>query len=487
MTIHTTLFRRTVFGLVCTVIPVLAQESVVVNLYASPDVVKAGGTITVNVNFQTFPNLTRYGPIEIQFDPDIVSFLGAEKGSVMPSTFAVSNSASTSVITISGLDQTVEGAIAANQTAPTADELGNPIAPPADPSMHSDDTVNVCVLYFKVIETAPTGNAHFLLGNISGFKDSLGAQVIATAGSSATVPVESLLSSITSLSALSIDGVNFTQSFSPSIYEYEAHVSRLTENVIIIATTSDPAATVAITGQDNLQIGDNEAVVRVVAQDGKTAVEYKINIIRDETFVPEGAVISDNAGKLYSFAELPETMDLPLGFLQESQIIGTQTVPVFVREGIRSMLLYLKEEDKEPALYIYNPDTGTIRDFGVNSVLTQEAQLFVITAVPSGVSVPKGFSAGNVLAGEYSMSGYLSEDKTISLVYLTDEAGLSRFYVIDSKTGEVYPYQGVQKEAASFLIPFVIVSVFAAAELGMIAYIIYEIRSRNRPDELRRV
>jgi hypothetical protein len=134
----------------------------------------------------------------------------------MPSTFAINYTPTTSVITIAGVDQTVESQLAANQTAPTADEAGNPIAPPADPSMHSDSPVTICTLYFKVIDTAPTGDARFWLGNLGGFTDNTGAQVTATAGNTAAVPVTSLLSSDASLGSLSIDNIEIYSRLSPT-------------------------------------------------------------------------------------------------------------------------------------------------------------------------------------------------------------------------------------------------------------------------------
>jgi hypothetical protein len=469
--------------------PLEAESTVIVNLYVRPDAVASGDTIAVNVNFQTFPHLTRYGPIEVQFDPAYVSFEGAEKGSAMPSTFAVSNTASTSVVAVSGLDQTVEGLIASHKTTPAATtaEGTEPTDAPYDPSMYSEETVTVCILYFKIKETAPAGEARFLIGNLSGFRDSTGAQLTATAGTSATVSIDSLLSSNTSLSALSIEGAIFSKDFLPSIYEYEVHVPKSVSDVAISATATDSDAIITISGGNHLLVGENLAVVRVVAEDGITSSEYRIHIFRDATYVPPGSFITDEAGKIYLFAELPETLSLPVGFVQELQTIGTQTVPVFVRAGIRSMVIYLKDSDKDPALYVYDPYSGIIRPFDVNSVLTQPGQLFMVTMLPVGISIPKGFSEGTVQAGEWSLPGYISADQKTSLLYLTNESGQSRFYVVDESTGDVYPYQVKNEESNSYLIPFILVSVFALAEMGMIAYIIVEVRSKNRPKEVRRV
>lgn len=467
--------------------PIQAAAGVNVNLYAKTDTVKAGDTISLSVNFATFPNLTRFGPVEVQFDPEYVSFAGMDKGSAMPSTFAVSNSASTNVIAVIGVDQAAEAQIGANQTAPTADEAGNPIAPPADPSMHSDTTVTVCVLYFKVIDTAPSGEANFWLGGIGGFKDSALAQLAASAGNTVIVPVQSLLSSEASLSSLTIEGAELTPAFSPSVFEYEAHVPRSVTTTAITAVAADAAAQIMVTGNDNLVVGDNPATVKVSAQDGKTALEYKINIIRDSNFVPAGASITGSDGKVYNFVELPQTLTLPMGFTQQMEMLGTQSVPVFTGNGLKSMLLYLKDADNDPALYIYNPDNGLIRLYDAALALTVPARLLTITAVASEDIVPKGYFQAEVTIGESTVQGYISSKTDLSLLYLTNEEGVSSFYAINPETGDVYPYKDIQAGSSSFLIPFVIALILAAAEFGMIFYIIYQVRSKNRPQEVKRV
>jgi len=482
----TAFFAASILVSVFTCSPVLAATGVNVNLYANTDTVKAGDTISLSVNFDTFPNLTRFGPIEVQFDPEYVTFAGMDKGSAMPSTFAVSNTASTNVIAVLGVDQTVETQIGANQTAPTVDEAGNPIAPPADPSMHSDTTVTVCVLYFKVIDTAPSGDANFWLGGVGGFKDSALVQLAASAGNTVMVPVESLLSSEATLSSLAVEGAELTPAFSSSVFEYEVHVSRSETIASITAVAVDASAQIMITGNDNLVVGDNPATVKVSAQDGKTALEYKINIIRDSNFVPAGASITGSDGKVYTFVELPQTLVLPMGFAQQMVMLGTQSVPVFTGNGLKSMLLYLKDADNEPALYIYNPDNGLIRLYDATLALTVPSKLLTITAVASEDIVPKGYIQAEITVGESTLQGYISNKTDLSLLYLTDEGGVSHFYVIDPESGEVYPYKETQT-GSSFLIPFVIILILAVAEFGLIFYIIYQVRLKNRPQEVKRV
>ncbi len=468
---------------------VQAASAVTVNLSAKTDTVKAGDTIALSVRLNCFPNLTRFGPIEVQFDPKYVSFAGMDKGSSMPSTFSISNTASTNVIAVIGVDQTTEGVISSNQTAPLTDADGNALPKPADPSMFSDSAVTVCVLYFKVIDTAPTGDANFWLGGIGGFRDSSLTALAATAGNTVIIPVQSLLSSEATLASLSVAESTLSPAFLPTVYSYETHVSRDVTVADIAATAKDPTAQVMITGNDNLVIGDNPVTVKVSAQDGKTAVEYKINIIRDANIVPAGASITSSDGTVYTFAELPQKLTLPPGFSQQMELIGTKSVPVFTGNGYKSMLLYLQKDKNAPAMYIYNPDNGSIRLFDSDHVISLSAKLMTVSEVPSDVALPAGFSKAEVTLSGINETGYVSRDSDIVLVYLTDEYGLSRFYEVDANTGDLFPYKDVikDKEKNSFLLPLVLVSVLSAAEFAMIIYIIYQVRSRNRPKEVKRV
>lgn len=467
--------------------PVLAQGSLNVNLYTKTETMKAGDTLSLNLNFSMFPNLTRFGPIEVRFDPDYVSYVGMDRGSVMPSTFAISSAESTGIITITGADQAAESIIGSNQTAPAADASGNPVAPPADPTMFSADTVTVCVLYFKAVDTAPSGEANFWLGSIGGFRDSASAAVTANSGNTVKVPVQSILSSEAALSSLALKNIDFSPPFSASVFEYNAHVTRDVTKVQVDAVAADPKATIQISGNDNLIIGKNQMSVKVFAEDGKTALVYKINIERDSSFVPDGASIVSKDGDTYNFVEIPDSLSLPSGFSMEMRILGTQSVPVFIGHGLKSMLLYLQDVEKEPALYIYNPQTGSIRLYEASQVVMQEAQLLTVSDLPAELGVPAGFLPAQVMAGGIAFDGYISEKSGVSLICLANENAESRLYEIDSVTGEVFPYKDQKPANTGLLIPFVLVSVLAAAEFGMIAFIIYQVRSRNRSREVKRV
>ena len=180
---------------------VSADDSLTINLSSGASQVKPGDSISIDVSFDKFPRLTRFGPIEIQFDTSSVSYTGMTISASLPSTFTVQSSETSGVVVVSGIDNDVEALIQANKQLPTTDEEGQPIEPPEDPSMMSSEAVAVCTLSFVVLDTAKS-EARFWLSNASGFKNSSDLAVTTTLGSFVAVSVDTPDSSDASLASL---------------------------------------------------------------------------------------------------------------------------------------------------------------------------------------------------------------------------------------------------------------------------------------------
>ena len=68
--------------------------------------------------------------------------------------------------------------------------------------------------------------------------------------------------------------------FANDIYQYQATVSNTTENLNILAIPEKQNASVEVTGGENLQIGNNEINIKVVAENGYTAKQFRVNVYR---------------------------------------------------------------------------------------------------------------------------------------------------------------------------------------------------------------
>lgn len=82
------------------------------------------------------------------------------------------------------------------------------------------------------------------------------------------------------LETLAIENVTLEPEFANDIYQYLTTVSNTTESLNILAIPEKPTASVEVTGGENLQIGNNEINIKVVAENGYTIKQFKINVYR---------------------------------------------------------------------------------------------------------------------------------------------------------------------------------------------------------------
>ncbi len=82
------------------------------------------------------------------------------------------------------------------------------------------------------------------------------------------------------LETLAIENVTLEPEFANDIYEYNTIVTNTTENLKILAIPEKQTANVQITGGNNLVYGNNEILINVIAENGYTKKEYKVNAYR---------------------------------------------------------------------------------------------------------------------------------------------------------------------------------------------------------------
>lgn len=115
---------------------------------------------------------------------------------------------------------------------------------------------------------------------------------IGTAAASATLTVTNptvFLSNNANLASLTVSYGTLAPEFSPSITEYTVAVGNEVTKFPLSAKAEDANSTIAITGSQNLEVGMNQRVVTVTAQDGTQKV-YTVTIVRAEpvqTATPE--------------------------------------------------------------------------------------------------------------------------------------------------------------------------------------------------------
>ena len=200
-----------------------------------------------------------------------------------------------------------------------------------------------------------------------------------------------LASDNSTLSALHLvdnraETVELSPAFRPETVLYYAAVPKSSELVIVSAIADDELAKIEVLGGKNLEIGNNEVLITVTAEDGSQMV-YTIYVYRSEfekepeeltgepdtqkvTAVP-GIVFDKVENQVlvteyhtYTVCERPESFVLPDNYVQTTLMIDEVQVSAYVKRGEAPeefLLLVLKNEAGEVNWYRYDRVEQTLQ------------------------------------------------------------------------------------------------------------------------------
>lgn len=261
-----------------------------------------------------------------------------------------------------------------------------------------------------------------------------------------------------SLSGLSLSDGTLSPEFSYKTTKYTASVDYDVTSIDVSATPSNPSATVdAITGTDNLQVGNNTVTVVVKAGNGSTAT-YTINVERkeqsedaEEENQPEEQQSADGSkvftinGQNYIPADtIPEDV-IPADFSESAVSIGGTDYPALSFTKAELTLLYLIPENSEDAgkLYLYNTNDGNVYPF----VLLHTDSHYAIVQNPDAASVPEGFTQTSVTVGEtenvtayHRNDAVQNTDSDFYYLYCLNDQGQNYWYQYDNAEGTYQRY-----------------------------------------------
>lgn len=261
-----------------------------------------------------------------------------------------------------------------------------------------------------------------------------------------------------SLSGLSLSDGTLSPEFSYKTTKYTASVDYDVTSIDVSATPSNPSATIdAITGTDNLQVGNNTVTVVVKAGNGSTAT-YTINVERkeqsedaEEENQPEEQQSADGSkvftinGQNYIPADtIPEDV-IPADFSESAVSIGGTDYPALSFTKAELTLLYLIPENSEDAgkLYLYNTNDGNVYPF----VLLHTDSHYAIVQNPDAASVPEGFTQTSVTVGEtenvtayHRNDAVQNPDSDFYYLYCLNDQGQNYWYQYDNAEGTYQRY-----------------------------------------------
>ena len=161
-------------------------------------------------------------------------------------------------------------------------------------------------------------------------------------------------------------------------------------------------------------------------------------------------------------------------------MVDGKEVPCFRKDGVLSVLVYVRTGDEEADLYVYNQETDTMRRYEPGKMLLRSSLILTVAEKPDDVTVPEGFAATKITYGATEIDGYVSKDGSTKIAYLKSEDGAARFYVIDSAEKDFYPYKAPSTHRNLFLYLFIICASIALAEALIIGILFYRRRIAYR-------
>lgn len=253
-----------------------------------------------------------------------------------------------------------------------------------------------------------------------------------------------------SLASLTISPGELTPAFDAAVTEYNAIVGGDVEKVTVSAPAKDSKASVSVSGNEGLQIGDNTITCKVTAEDGETTKTYTILVTKTEgEVVPEETgseaeeITSAEAGQNVMDGNwtVEETFDpeiLPNGFkVTEFEYDGKVVQAGSDMQG--SILLYMTNENGESDFFLYDQMSGVLAPFVTVQMAEKNIIVLPPEAMPEDITLPENFAECTIDIGTHTVHGW---------IWKSDSEGAPEYCVVYGRNqdGESYLYRYDQKE-----------------------------------------
>lgn len=264
------------------------------------------------------------------------------------------------------------------------------------------------------------------------------------------------LSDNNKLSYLALSEGTLSPDFSSGVNNYEAEVLYEVENVKVYTELSDSKAYVdSITGNKNLQVGENYISVKVVAENGEERT-YTILVRRLKAGQEIGAPEVDDKDAKFTYKDvtyvsvkegIPD-VKIPSGFVPSVISINERQYPCFVHDALNLSVLYLcPEGKKDGALFLYDGSSNAVYPF----VYLEHNENYVV-ALPTGPdTIPQGYEAVELEIPSLGMvTAY--QNKGLSLEGSTENSFYLLYCFTSRNTFEWYRYDAVEGTFQRYLV-----------------------------------
>ena len=264
---------------------------------------------------------------------------------------------------------------------------------------------------------------------------------------------EPALSGDNSLSSLVISPGKLSPAFKSGTKSYTARVANDVTSIAVSAKPTNANATVtAVSGNTDLEVGENTVTITVKAENGVTS-KYTIIVTRvnegelvdeDETGETneEDAVFEVNGVKMTPSQEIDEE-SLPDDFSLSTIFLGNVEYACAIFDKGDLVLLNLEAEDGElGGFYVYDKDQNAVYPF----VKLQSEMGYIIVLMPAVEGIPTGMVEkslaieGKGIVTAYQKEAAEEENSAFYLLYAINHNGEEKWYEYDAEEGTFLRY-----------------------------------------------
>ena len=273
------------------------------------------------------------------------------------------------------------------------------------------------------------------------------------AASAAVKVVAPKPSSNANLSSIKLSAGSLSPAFNANTTNYDVTVKYDVDEINVTGSVADGKSRVAGGGTMALNVGNNECVLTVTAEDN-TKKSYVINVKRmteEETAAAEEEARNNNPllviidGKDYTIVNDIDDALIPAGFTKETITRKESEITVLTEAGGKYQLCWLVDQNGENGAW-YKRDTND--KFSKLAYIIANDVMYIIESIDGGQALPSGF-----VREDYQIDGI-----TVDAIKYKNEA-LTDFYIFNcyvagNTESTLYRYdsvEGTMQRAIDFL------------------------------------
>ena len=243
------------------------------------------------------------------------------------------------------------------------------------------------------------------------------------------IPVPEASSDCT-LKGLSIEGGSLSPAFNANTTEYTATVDFSVESLAVTALKNHSGASVYVSGNDALAVGENKITVTVTAENGDKKV-YTITVTRGKNPLSTDIFVTVREGVTAEIAATISPDTVPKGFTLTKITVNEKEIDaILYDERALPAVLLLGNENVTQGFYYLNVGDMTVKTF--DYLGNVESWLTIIDI--SLAEVPEGYEIGTYTFGETTRNVLVPsnvETPNHCLVYAIGASGEKSLYMYD--------------------------------------------------------